>query len=168
MKKEITIFILLVGVLVLFFISPISPSPTKQRPNLESGITKTRLKIRSSHNLSRSPFSFSPSRKIKKIYLKKIYLGLFTVTAYSRSQREGTIRGITATGLLVDKGVVAVDPKVIPLGSLVLVEGYGYAIAADTGKTIKGKRLDIFFHEKKECYKWGVRKKKVYLISYQY
>ncbi len=153
-QKKITI--LLVGVLVLFFVLP---SPTKQRPSLESG--NTRLKIRSSH-LSHSQFSFSLSRKKTK---KMVYLGLFTVTAYSRSHREGTIRGITATGLPVDKGVVAVDPKVIPLGSLLLVEGYGYAIAADTGGKIKGRKIDIFFHTKEECFEWGVRKKKVYLIS---
>ena len=67
--------------------------------------------------------------------------------------------GITATGINIraNKGikVVAVDPSVIPLGSKVWVEGYGYAIAGDTGGAIKGNKIDILVHSKSEAYKWG-------------
>lgn len=51
--------------------------------------------------------------------------------------------GITATGVPVTKGIVAVDPKVIPLGTRMYVPGYGYAVAADTGGAIKGNIIDL-------------------------
>jgi 3D (Asp-Asp-Asp) domain-containing protein len=67
--------------------------------------------------------------------------------------------GITATGVNLKSNpnakVIAVDPSVIPLGTKVHVEGYGYAIAADTGGDIKGNRVDIFFPSKEQAFKWG-------------
>lgn len=61
---------------------------------------------------------------------------------------------------------VAVDPTVIPLGSKVLVPGYGYAIAADTGGAIKGMKIDLFMNTREECYSFGRRKVTVHLIAY--
>ena len=69
--------------------------------------------------------------------------------------------GITATGINLKKNknlkVIAVDPRVIPLGSKVWVEGYGDAIAGDTGGAIKGNRIDVFFPQKKQATNWGRR-----------
>ena len=50
---------------------------------------------------------------------------------------------------------IAVDPNVIPLGSLVKVEGYGIAVAADTGSAIKGKIIDVFFNDYSQAQNWG-------------
>jgi len=61
--------------------------------------------------------------------------------------------------------VIAVDPNVIPLGSKVYVDGYGYAVAADTGGAIKGNRIDVFFPTKEQAYRWGSRKVKVTIID---
>ena len=47
------------------------------------------------------------------------------------------------------------DPRVIPLGTKVYVEGYGYAIAADTGGAIKGNKIDVFFSSKQNAYQLG-------------
>ncbi|KIL53696.1 hypothetical protein KP77_00390 [Jeotgalibacillus alimentarius] len=73
--------------------------------------------------------------------------------------------GITATGinLLANPGmkVIAVDPSVIPLGSRVYVEGYGYAIAGDTGGAIKGNKIDIFIPDRASALAWGSRTVKV-------
>lgn len=55
----------------------------------------------------------------------------------------------TATGLKAGKGVIAVDPKVIPLGSKVYIPGYGTAIAGDTGGSIKGNIIDLGFDDAK-------------------
>jgi 3D (Asp-Asp-Asp) domain-containing protein len=51
--------------------------------------------------------------------------------------------GITASGMALTKGIVAVDPAVIPLGTRLYVPGYGFAIAADTGGGIKGNMIDL-------------------------
>ncbi len=62
-------------------------------------------------------------------------------------------------------GTVAVDPKVIPLGSLLYIEGYGYAIANDTGSAIKGNVVDVYMEYGPQCYTWGARKVNVYVIN---
>ncbi|WP_026905863.1 PcsB-like coiled-coil domain-containing protein [Paucisalibacillus globulus] len=86
-----------------------------------------------------------------------------TATAYTAYCKGCT--GITHTGINLkdnpDSKVIAVDPSVIPLGSVVYVEGYGYAIAGDTGTAIKGNKIDVFVPSRAEALKWGVRKVKV-------
>lgn len=69
--------------------------------------------------------------------------------------------GITATGLHTDIGAVAVDPAVIPLGSAVWVEGYGYAVAVDVGGAIRGMRIDVFMHDVGQALEFGRRQVKV-------
>lgn len=71
----------------------------------------------------------------------------------------------TATGIYPYKGVVAVDPKVIPLGSKLYVEGYGYCEAQDTGGAIKGDRIDVFLDTKEQCFAWGRKIVQVYLLE---
>ena len=83
-----------------------------------------------------------------------------TSTAYTASCAGCS--GITATGINLKANpgmkVIAVDPNVIPLGSKVWVEGYGYAIAGDTGGAIKGNKIDVFVSSKSEAYAWGRKK----------
>lgn len=62
--------------------------------------------------------------------------------------------------------VIAVDPSVIPLGSKVYVDGYGYAIAADTGGAIKGNIIDLFLNSESECRRWGRRPVNLLIIAY--
>ncbi|MEH7461347.1 3D domain-containing protein [Bacillus thuringiensis] len=61
--------------------------------------------------------------------------------------------------------LIAVDPAVIPLGSRVWVEGYGEAIAADTGGAIKGYKIDVFVPDKGTSSKWGRKKVKVIILD---
>ncbi|WP_409288624.1 LysM peptidoglycan-binding domain-containing protein [Peribacillus sp. SCS-37] len=88
-------------------------------------------------------------------------------TAYTASC-EGC-SGITATGVNIKDNpsakVIAVDPKVIPLGSKVYVEGYGYATAEDTGGAIKGNRIDVFIPEEQNALAWGSKQVKVTVIK---
>lgn len=73
--------------------------------------------------------------------------------------------GMTATGIPARRGVVAVDPRVIPLGTRLYVEGYGPAVAADTGGAIKGNRIDLCFNTVAEADDFGVRTVRVYVLS---
>ena len=73
--------------------------------------------------------------------------------------------GLTHIGVPAKKGVIAVDPRVIPLGSRVYVDGYGYALAADTGSAIKGNRIDVCFDTHQEALDWGMRRLKVYILE---
>ncbi len=70
----------------------------------------------------------------------------------------------TATGYNPAVGMVAVDPTVIPLGSKMYIEGYGYAWAADTGGAVKGDTIDVFLEEHSQCVNWGRKTVKVYIL----
>ncbi|MDD2233307.1 MAG: ubiquitin-like domain-containing protein [Desulfitobacteriaceae bacterium] len=69
----------------------------------------------------------------------------------------------TATGVPARWGVVAVDPSVIPLGTKLYVDGYGPAVALDTGGAIRGKRIDLHMNTTSAAYSWGVRQVVVYI-----
>ncbi|PAC82843.1 peptidoglycan-binding protein [Bacillus sp. 7788] len=92
-----------------------------------------------------------------------------TVTATAYTANDGGISGITATGVNLNKNpnakVIAVDPNVIPLGSKVYVEGYGEAIAADTGGAIKGNKIDVHVPSKSQAQNWGVKSVKVKVLN---
>ncbi|MBR0583240.1 LysM peptidoglycan-binding domain-containing protein [Bacillus altitudinis MN12] len=92
-----------------------------------------------------------------------------TVTATAYTANDGGISGITATGVNLNKNpnakVIAVDPNVIPLGSKVYVEGYGEAIAADTGGAIKGNKIDVHVPSKSQAKNWGVKSVKVKVLN---
>jgi uncharacterized protein YabE (DUF348 family) len=71
----------------------------------------------------------------------------------------------TSTGIRPYVGVVAVDPSVIPMGSRLYVEGYGYGRAMDKGSAIKGNRIDVFMDTQSQALSWGRRSVKVYLLE---
>lgn len=72
---------------------------------------------------------------------------------------------LTKSGTLSRVGAIAVDPDVIPLGTKLYVEGYGYCVAEDTGGLIKGNRIDIYLDSESECVDWGVRDVTVYVLE---
>jgi uncharacterized protein YabE (DUF348 family)/3D (Asp-Asp-Asp) domain-containing protein len=86
-------------------------------------------------------------------------------TAYSPHEPGGGGGPSTAMGHPAVFGVVAVDPRVIPLGSRVYVVGYGYAMAYDTGGDIKGDRIDLCFDTGAECERWGVKSVTVIVLD---
>jgi 3D (Asp-Asp-Asp) domain-containing protein len=69
-----------------------------------------------------------------------------------------SLPGSTALGIPVRKGVVAVDPALIPLGTKMHVPGYGRSIAADVGHAIKGRIIDLWFPTTEKAREWGRRK----------
>lgn len=60
--------------------------------------------------------------------------------------------------------IIAVDPRVIPLGSRVYIDGYGFAVAADIGSAIKGNRIDLLFDKHDDAWLFGRKRLKVYLL----
>jgi len=97
---------------------------------------------------------------------------VFTATAYDASPADNGIwAGKTSTGMPLEYGVIAVDPKVIPYGTKMYIESvdgmykYGYAIAGDCGGAIKGKKVDLFFPSRSTCYSFGRRAVKIYFLD---
>lgn len=93
-------------------------------------------------------------------------------TAYDASyESNGKWGAVTALGTNLRPGVVAVDRKVIPLGTKLYIESmdswpdYGYAVAEDTGGAIKGMRIDLFFESTSTVWKFGRRNVKVYILD---
>ncbi len=82
-----------------------------------------------------------------------------TATAYTYTGNR------TATGTHPAVGQVAVDPRVIPMGARLYVEGYGYAVATDRGSAIKGDKIDVFLESTSACNTWGRRSVKVYVLQ---
>ena len=76
-------------------------------------------------------------------------------TAYSRAEAGSSNFTFNGIDLRQNPQVIAVDPSVIPIGSIVNVEGYGTAIAADTGGAIKGNIIDVHFPTVEQCTAWG-------------
>jgi 3D (Asp-Asp-Asp) domain-containing protein len=72
--------------------------------------------------------------------------------------------GMTAIGRRAGKGIVAVDPRVIPLGTHLYIPGYGIAVAGDTGGDIVGNRIDLGFDSWREAMSFGRRDVKVYRL----
>lgn len=72
--------------------------------------------------------------------------------------------GITASGRPAGRGIVAVDPRVIPLGTRLYIPGYGFALAGDTGGAIIGNRIDLGFNSLRDAMEFGRREVTVYRI----
>lgn len=88
-------------------------------------------------------------------------------TAYTVESAGGN--GITTIGIDLNKNpdakVISVDPNVIPLGTKVYVEGYGHAIAGDTGSAIKGNKIDVYLPTEEEALNWGRRTVNVTILE---
>jgi 3D (Asp-Asp-Asp) domain-containing protein len=86
----------------------------------------------------------------------------YLATAYS-------LRGRTASGRMVSRGLIAADPRILPLGSRVRVEHPGYSgeyLVADTGGAIRGRHIDIWIPSSSEAMRFGKRTVKLTVLSY--
>jgi 3D (Asp-Asp-Asp) domain-containing protein len=71
----------------------------------------------------------------------------------------------TASGLWPEPGMVAVDPRVIPLGSMVWIQGLGTFVATDTGSLVRGAHLDVFTLSYPEALEWGVQYRAILVFA---
>lgn len=99
--------------------------------------------------------------------LNETYLGKFKLTAYCNCKKccGKWSGGPTASGKMPKAGrTIAVDPKIIPLGTKVVINGKTYT-AEDTGSAIKNKRIDVYFDSHQAALNFGVQYAKVYLAQ---
>ncbi|MBV7272708.1 DUF348 domain-containing protein [Clostridiaceae bacterium UIB06] len=116
---------------------------------------------------------YTPSRGGRVLYKDAIRMRSTAYTSNYADTGKGpgdAEFGITASGTVAKRNgdsysSVAVDPRVIPLGTKLYIEGYGYAVAEDTGGAIKGNRIDLFFNSSSEVRSWGVKWVNVYVIK---
>ncbi|MGG0736720.1 3D domain-containing protein [Niallia taxi] len=129
---------------------------TTEAPKSSSSSSKG--KSNSSSNSNKNSSSKKESSSSKTIYV--------SATAYSH---ESTKSDYTALGYNIKKNanmkLIAVDPAVIPLGSKVWVEGYGEAIAGDTGGAIKGHKIDVLMPNNGKAKAWGRKTVKVKILD---
>lgn len=143
----------------------VSVSTLKSWNNLKSDTIKLNQSLKiSSKAATAAKKKKTPSRTTDDKVVKEIVVSASAFTATCNG-----CSGVTSTGINLkrnpDVKVIAVDPKVIPLGTKVYVEGYGYAVAGDTGSAIKGNKIDVFFSSKSEAYKWGRKSVKVKILE---
>lgn len=84
---------------------------------------------------------------------------VFESTAYTWTGNR------TTSGTWPSRGTVAVDPKVIPLGTRLHIEGYGEGIAEDAGRAIKGEIIDLYMEDRNEALSWGRGQVEVRIIK---
>ncbi|MDD2619529.1 MAG: 3D domain-containing protein [Syntrophomonadaceae bacterium] len=154
---------------------------------LERGLTKTVSAGKTGVAMNKIKITYHNGQEIKREVIgskilqepvnKVVALGTITTVSrggmrldfrearYMRASAYTYTGSNTATGKTPEVGMVAVDPGVIPMGSKLYIEGYGYAHAADTGGAIKGDRLDLFMEERAQCMSWGNRTVKVYVLE---
>lgn len=134
-----------------------STKTNTQQKQSDGNLTTTAKKTESASKPAQSASSSEPAGKEMTM----------SATAYTAGCQGCS--GITATGINLNANpnmkVIAVDPSVIPLGSTVWVEGYGTAIAGDTGGAIKGNRIDIHVPTRADALQFGRRTVKVKIIK---
>ena len=96
------------------------------------------------------------------------YLGVFRITAYEHTEIscDYSADERTSLNLKVAPGICAVDPNVIPIGSILYISGLGYFVAGDIGGKIKGNRIDIYIPTVEECRKFGIKYKSVFKVNF--
>lgn len=92
------------------------------------------------------------------------YSKVLTVEATAYSSQDPGNGNYTATGSRLKKGIVSVDPRLIPLGKKLYIEGYGYAVADDVGGAIRGHRIDLAYDSRSEALQFGRQTVKVYVL----
>ncbi|MEH7179199.1 LysM peptidoglycan-binding and 3D domain-containing protein [Neobacillus vireti] len=146
---------------------PAPPTKTESTPVVEAQATPAPSESTPAAEapaVAPAPIESAPAVEAAAPESKEI---IVEATAYTASC-EGC-SGITATGINLienpNQKVISVDPSVIPLGSKVYVEGYGEAIAGDTGGAIKGNKIDVFIPSKQDAINFGRKQLKVTILN---
>lgn len=159
MKKHNIVINILFWILVPFIISIITLLLVIPNGNINSLIFGGKEEI-AKETIRREPIKREPLVTVITEFIKvekEVEWYYFVATGYSADDPVQGTNNITATGVEVYEGIIAVDPKVIPLKTNIEIKGMGTFMAEDTGGKIKGNRIDIFFDLKEEAKKFGRR-----------
>jgi len=159
----------------------------KGEPSLEKGIRKIVRAGKRGQVRIASQITYENGKEVKREVVSKEVakppqnkvIAMGTITPASRAGKNFSFREVrtmeataythtgnrTFTGVWPQVGMVAVDPKVIPLGQRLYVVGYGFAVAKDTGGAIKGDRIDVFLETRQEALRWGRKMVRVYVLK---
>ena len=136
----------------------------RERAEREKAAREARLAQQAKAAAANKPVSSQNSSE-GTVQGKEMYV---IATAYSHEETDGN-GYMTALGYNIknnpDLKLIAVDPSVIPLGKKVWVEGYGIAVAGDTGGAIKGHKIDVLMPTKAKALSWGRRAVKVVILD---
>ena len=156
--------------------------PTIMKPG-RAGLKRLsyRVKIVDGQEVERTPAGETVVREVQNQVVvarnpsslgsRGAYAGLRTLKVLTSAYDPGPgscgkyANGRTCNGKRAGYGIIAVDPKMFPLGTKLYVPGYGYGIAADVGSAIKGNRLDLGFNTRKGAMKWGKKWVKVTVVD---
>lgn len=115
--------------------------------------------------VGRSSVTVSRGRMPSRGYFAGRRVLTMIATGYDPSPASNGGYSRTSTGLKIGHGVVAVDPRVIPIGTRLYIEGYGYAVAADVGGAIKGNRIDLGHDSSRGARNIGRRVVRVHILD---
>lgn len=163
-RKKLIILVMGIGIGLLFgFLS--QPDQTEKVEQLHNEVNQLESELIDRQELVEEIQKLQQENEELKEqieqFLDEWWIEEFEATAYThvaipgQPDINGTGDGLTATGKPVREGFVAVDPDVIPLGSEVWVEGFGWLKAEDTGGAIKGKRIDVFINDRQAALSFG-------------
>ncbi|MCK5566396.1 MAG: 3D domain-containing protein [Actinomycetia bacterium] len=132
----VSVLILLTTIIVL-----------SQNGHIDSFLVKTETEI----VVEKEPVYITQVKEIEK----ETEWFYFVATGYSANDPLQGTNNITATGKEIKEGMIAVDRKIIPLGTQIEIKDIGIFVAEDTGGKIKGNRIDIYFETKEEAKEFG-------------
>ena len=140
---------------------------TKNSKPTEVTACSTPPVVEKDDSYKRNKIGFDIAEKVEhEPSIETTNLGKFKISAYCHCvQCCGKTDGVTATGTTVQANrTIAVDPRVIPLGSKVLIDGQEY-VAEDTGGAIKGNRIDMYFSTHQEALNFGIQYKDITIVK---
>ena len=132
--------------------------------------TWTQIAVRKFQQKNRKPQTGQVTWSIYNLMSKqsKLDFGRFRKTwmmeTTGYSPQDPGVTGITYSGIPMRRGVVAVDPVLIPLGTRMYIMGYGEGYACDIGSAIKGNKIDLAFDNRGQALEWGRRRVRVYIL----
>jgi 3D (Asp-Asp-Asp) domain-containing protein len=156
-----------VGVLLLFSIISYSQNLVQQQQSSKSSQEKTQAAGTSVADTATTNSSSSDSTERPREVSAPAKADEQTVLGESFEATAYSLHGRTASGAAATTGMIAADPRVLPIGSRVKIEAGSYSgeyLVADTGGAVKGKRIDIWTPSSREAMRFGRRKVKLTIL----